>query len=137
MPLASQAFQSLIHTPEHFCTLRNLLLNRLNAPSTTTSSNKMTVIIDANRPTHVLVKQIWKDTPSTVQNRLILHVPYENRNISLRKNIHQLWSTQFKNTNIAQTRLILGTTTRRKNKLELVRTCPTLSKITIPKLNQR
>ncbi len=70
-------------------------------------------------------------------DRLIICVPYENRLRSFRKDIHQLWSTIFNNANVLQKKLIVDTTIRRNIKLELVRTCPHSSQITLPKQNRR
>ena len=124
---------SLIDTPDKFVALRTQLLNQLSTPLRTTANNKVTVIIDRNCPTHVTVKRIWKQTEPSSESRLILHVPYEKRLRNVRKDIHQLWSNIFNNTNVLQTQLIIGTTPKPNIKLELVRTCPSLSKITLPK----
>src|SRR5205085_547469 len=88
-----------------------------------------------NRPTHVTIKKIYKQPQNPVENRLLIHTSYENRLRSIRKDIRQLWSRTFNNTNVIETKLIIGTSHRQNAKLELVRTCPHLSLITLPKNN--
>ena len=134
---SSPSLLSLIDTSDKFFTVRNQLLNKLTYQQTTNTNNKFAVIINTNRPTHVTIKNIWKTSQEQFQERLIIHAPYENRLRSLRKALHQLWSTIFANTNINQTKLIVGTSHRQNLKLELVRTCPHLSQITLIKPNRQ
>ncbi len=106
--LSISSLLSIIDTSDKFFALRNHLLNIFNTQQTKPKNNKIEVVIDAHHPTHITVKKVWKQTESLSQSRLIIHLPYENRLRSFRKDIHQLWST-----------------------------CPPLSQITLPKLNHR
>ena len=68
-----------------------------------------------------------------IENRLMIHGTYENRLKTIRKDIYQSWYTTFENTNVMETKLIIGTRHRRNVKLELVRTAPDLPLITLAK----
>jgi hypothetical protein len=56
------------------------------------------------------LKKTPKSSKIPFENRLIIHTPYENRFRSIRKDMDQLWMTIFKNTNVLETKLIIGTT---------------------------
>jgi hypothetical protein len=73
-----------------------------------------TILIDRNHPIHVLITKILKHTQTSLENRLR----------SIKKYIHQLWSTIFNTTNAIETKLIIGITHRKKYQ---IRTCSHLS----------
>ena len=122
-----------IDTAEQFFALRNRLMNQLNLQKTNNARTNASVIIDKIHPTHGAIKKIFEKSQNSIENRLIIHTTYENRLKTIRKDIHQLWYTTFENTNVMETKLIIGTQQRRNVKLELVQTSPDLPLITLPK----
>ena len=100
-------------------------------------SAKIVLSRDQNRATHVSVKRVWPEINLQQPLPLIAHLPYENRLQFIRKHLYELWSNIFHNTNVQQTKLIIGTTIRRNMKLELARTCPPLSKIKLPRTTRQ
>ena len=115
-----------INTPNQFFTLRNQLLHKNTTRQRQVNKSLTTVIIDNDHPKNVKVKQIWQSAPTSLQDNLIIHAPYENRLRLIRSGIRTLWSTLFAETNVLMTKLIIGTAQRRNARSELVKTCPPL-----------
>ena len=131
-PSSPTSLLSCLDTTNQFFALRNELLYQNTRQQRQINKSVTTVILPDEQPTHVKVKKIWQSAPTSLQDDLIIHAPYENRLRSIRPDIRQLWSTLFTSTNVLMTKLIIGTRQRRNVRFELVRTCSSLSRITLP-----
>ena len=127
----------IISKSDQFFVLRNHLLRKLNPPTNNTIKNRFAITRNQERPTFISVNKVWPKSNPQLSVPLIIHAPYENRLRLFRRQLHQLWSSIFQNTNVEQTKLIIGMTTRRNIRGELIQACPPLSKITLPKKTRR
>ncbi|CAF4518281.1 unnamed protein product [Rotaria socialis] len=121
----SSSFLPFIDNETQFVTMRNKLLNLPTARQSQVSLSAATADIDNDQtddthqePTRAAHEQNKQE--HTYGNKLIVHYTHEQRFQTFKSDMHRVYDNVFKDTPVADVKLIVGNKNRRSSKNELI-----------------
>ena len=122
-------FQPHINDHHEFLSIRNRILRQPSTRQSQTAMNAATIHInnDGLDQSAVPAEQLpieMKATRAAHEHDLIVHFTHEKRFQSLKRDMHEIYDGVFRNTPVADVKLIVGTRNRRDARSDLIRKRP-------------